>query len=85
MSKRGWNQINSSGSKKFKFNTESDFEFQDYNSILNKISLLLENINTRLEICEKKIEFLTVCKIKEEQEKLENKLHDEELFRSYIN
>jgi len=85
MSKRGWDQINSCGSKKLKSNIESDYEFQDYMSILNNISLLLENINTRLEICEKRLEFLTDCKIKEEQEKLENKLHDEELFRSYIN
>jgi DNA-binding ferritin-like protein len=84
MLKRNFNQTNSYSSKKIKSNIEFDFQ-EDYTSVLNKISLLLENINKQLEICEKRIDFLTNCKIKDEQEKLEKKLHDEELFRSYIN
>ena len=62
---------------------------QDENTNINhsitKILYLLENLSSRLEKCENQIKYLVDSKIKEEQEKLEQRKHDEEIFRSYIN
>jgi len=86
MSKRGWNDMNSNVKKyKTDYEDEYDYKTQENIDVLKKISVLLENISKRLDQCEKAIKFLTDCKIKEEQEKLSKKLHDEEIFRSYIN
>jgi hypothetical protein len=74
-------EYNNSFSKKFKSQTDT---FNDINITLSNISLMLEKINSRLESCEKKIEYLYDCQIKFEQEKIEQKLHDTEIFNSYI-
>ena len=60
-------------------------EQHDVNFYLLKISLLLENINVRLEKCETTIKYLADMKLKEEQEKREQEKHDDEIYRSYIN
>jgi hypothetical protein len=84
MSKRGCNDVMGIA-KKFKSNIECEYNTSENMIILQQILVLLENISSRLDQCEKGIQFLTDCKIKEEQEKLAKKLHDEEIFRSYIN
>jgi uncharacterized protein YehS (DUF1456 family) len=66
-------------------NLDEELDNSDIQQVLKEISILLNNINSRLDQCEKGIKFLTECKIKEEEEKLSQKLHDEEIFRSYIN
>jgi len=80
------NEINkyvppNSFSKKFKCQTDT---FNDISITLSNISTMLEMINSRLESCEKKIAYLYECQIKFEQEKIEKKLHDTEIFNSYI-
>ncbi len=67
--------IQDSLSKKFKSNDEL---------ILNNICILLEKINSRLESCEKKITFLYNCQVKSEQDKIEQKIRETEIFNSYI-
>ncbi len=78
-------EIDISKRKYQNFILDNDEEQHDVNLYLLKISLLLENINVRLEKCETSIKYLADMKIKEEQEKLEQEKHDDEIYRSYIN
>lgn len=82
MSKRSYGQVETFVKK---FRPTESYEQVESTAVLEKISFLLENISNRLDQCEKSIKFLTDCKIKEEQEKLAQKIKDEEIFRSYIN
>lgn len=89
MYKRNLNELDETNlTKKSRTSLESQFqnsEYQNYSNELRKISFLLENIISRLDSCENKIKFLVDNIIKEEQDKLAQKLHDEEIFRSYVN
>lgn len=57
----------------------------DINESIREILILLKNINSRLEKCERGINYIVDSKLKEEQEKIEQKKHDEELYQYYIN
>jgi hypothetical protein len=71
-----------------KLKSQSDTFTEHYNDItimLTNISIMIEKISLRIESCEKKIEYLYNCQIKYEQEKIEQKIRDTEIFNSYIN
>lgn len=60
------------------------FKPQDDTLTLSSILATLEKINTKLDACERKIEFIYGCQVKSEQEKIEQKIRDTEIFNSYI-
>jgi hypothetical protein len=72
-------------SKKFKSQTDTSIEYSnDINIMMTNISIMFEKISSRLESCEKKIEYLYNSQVKLEQEKIEQKIRDTEIFNSYI-
>ncbi len=70
--------------KKFKTHDETTETLSSIELMLSNILITLEKISTRLELCEKKIAYIHESQVKNEQEKLEQKIRDTEIFNSYI-
>jgi hypothetical protein len=95
MSKRSYLDFQSISQSIIELNQDkqtcSSKKFKHQNKISDDISLMLTNIFTtlekivdRLDSCEKKIDYLYECQIKLEQEKIEQKNREAEIFNSYI-
>jgi len=67
--------------KKSKYQNDTS---NDTNLILSNIFTTLEKIVDRLDSLEKKIDYLYECQIKLEQEKIEQKIRETEIFNSYV-
>jgi hypothetical protein len=81
MSKRSFSDIQTCSQTKKPKCEEQDI---DINLILTNIFVTLNKINTKIESCEKKIAFIHECQVKLEEEKIERKMRDTEIFNSYI-
>lgn len=80
MSKRSFSDIQTCSQKKPKCE-EQDLNI---NLVLTNILVAINKINTKIESCERKIAFIYDCQVKLEQEKIERKMRDTEIFNSYI-